>query len=177
MTATLAEQRRAAFLAWLEEEGTNAYRVARISGVPYTTIKSYERGPTRSLQGQAEAKIARAHNTTVEAIFGTVEGDEVGSTESNNVRAWRLHQGLSIEQLADGADTTPEILTQLEDGLLPLSPKWLRRLSPVLQVRPGWILDYAPEDLPRDVLEIFAQIPEDQQEQALKVLATFRRAV
>lgn len=175
MATTLAEQRRAAFRAWMQQEGTNAYRLAKISGVPYTTLKSYERGPTRSLQGQAEAKIARAHNTTVEAIFGEAEGDEVADGESNNVRAWRLHQGLTIEQLAEGADTTVEIMTQLEEGRLPLSPKWLRRISPVLRVRPGWILDYAPDDLPRDVLEIFAQIPEESQDQALKVLETFRR--
>lgn len=178
MASTLADQRRAAFLAWMQEQQTNAYRVAKISGVPYTTLKSYERGPTRSLQGQAEAKIARAFNTTVEDIFGAsdaVDGLEAPETEPNNLRAWREHQRLSVEDLAAAAETTPQIITDLEEGRITLSAKWLRRLSPVLRVRAGWILDFNPDQLPRDVLEIFAQIPEENQDQALRVLETFRR--
>lgn len=175
MAPTLADQRRASFLAWMQEQETNAYRVAKLSGVPYTTLKSYERGPTRSLQGQAEAKIARAFNTTVEDIFGAAEMGEVGEIEPNNLRAWREHQRLTVEALAAGADTTSQIITDLEEGRITLSSKWLRRLSPVLRVRPGWILDFDPAELPRDVLEIFAQIPEENQDQALRVLETFRR--
>lgn len=175
MSSTLAEQRRAAFLAWMQQEGTNSYRVAKISGVPYTTLKSYERGPTQSLRGSAEAQIARSHDTTVEAIFGTTLGEEAGQPEQNNIRAWRLHQGLSIEEVAEGAESTVEILTQLEEGLLPLTPKWLRRLEPVLGVKAGWILDYAPDAIPNDIVELWAKIPEDRQDQAIKVLETFKR--
>lgn len=169
-----ADQRRQAFLDWMAATGGNVYQVAKRSGVAYTTLKHYEHGRTKSLRGQAEAQIANAYGLPVEAIFGP--GDDLAEPEPNNVRAWREHAGLSLEQVAGAMGATPHVLRLLEEGRITLSPKWLRRLEPVLGARAGWILDFTPADLPRDVLEIFAEIPAERQDQALAILDTFRRA-
>lgn len=174
LMVTTAEIRRLAFLDWMRSNGLNPFQVAKASGVPYTTLDSYKRGDTQSLKGSTEVRIANAYDLPVEAIFGS--SDDAGSSiEPNNVRAWREHAGLSMRQVADALGTTTNVIELLEEGRITLSPKWLRRLSPVLRVRPGWILDYAPDQLPRDVLEIFAEIPAERQDQALSILETFRR--
>lgn len=171
---TSDEIRRLAFMDWIRSTGTNLFQVARKSGVPYSTLDSYKRGDTASLKGSTEVKIAQAYDLPVEVIFGHAE-EIIDDIEPNHVRAWREHQGVSLKQLADGLGTTTSVVELLEQGRLTLSPKWLRRLSDVLKVRAGWILEYAPAELPRDVLDIFAQIPQDQQDHALQVLETFRR--
>lgn len=173
--STVADRRRQAFLDWMSATDTNVYQVAKRSGVAYTTLKHFEHGRTKSLRGQAEAEIANAYGLPVEGIFGPAHETESLDMDPNNVRAWRLYRDMSLEETAAALGTTVQVLDLLEEGRIPASPKWLRRLSPVLRVRPGWLLDFAPADLPQDVLEIFAQIPEEDQGQALKVLETFKR--
>jgi hypothetical protein len=45
----------------------------------------------------------------------------------------------------------------------------------VLGTRPGHLLEVDPEEASSDILEIWADIPEEQREQARDVLKTFRR--
>lgn len=94
---------------------------------------------------------------------------------SNNLRAWREWRKLTQEQLADAIDTTPAVVSLLESGKRRLSLKWLQRLAPALKTTPGFILDHTPEDLPTDILETWAEIPPEKQDQALAILKTFMR--
>lgn len=93
----------------------------------------------------------------------------------NNLRAWREWCELTQEQLADKVGTTPAVISLLESGKRSLSLKWLRRFAPHLKTTPGFILDHRPEDLPTEVLEVWANIPEDQHKQAIAILRTFTR--
>jgi len=89
------------------------------------------------------------------------------------LKEWREFRRMTQEQLADAVDTTKGVISLLESGDRGLSDKWARRLAPALQTQPGWLLDYDPETLPTSILEVWASIPADQQEQAIKVLQTF----
>ncbi len=78
-------------------------------------------------------------------------------------------------RLAEAVGTTGAVISLLEAGERGLSDKWLRRLAPVLGTRPGHLLEVDPNDVSTDILDIWADIPEDRREQARDVLMAFRR--
>jgi hypothetical protein len=63
----------------------------------------------------------------------------------------------------------------MERDKLQLSPKWARRFAPILRTQPGYILDHDPADLDNDIIDIWAHIPDDEKDQARRVLETFTR--
>ncbi len=79
-------------------------------------------------------------------------------------------------RLAEAVGTTGAVISLLESGDRGLSDKWLRLLAPVLGTRPGHLLEVDPADVSTDILDIWADIPEDRRQQARNVLATFRVA-
>jgi transcriptional regulator with XRE-family HTH domain len=98
--------------------------------------------------------------------------------EPNHLKAWREFRQLTQEQLASRLDppTTGSVISLLEAGERKLSPKWLRRLAPALHTTAGYLLEYDPNELPTAILDVWADIPEERRDQALKVLETFRKA-
>ncbi len=93
----------------------------------------------------------------------------------HHLRAWREYRRMTQEQLATKVGTTKAVISLLERHERSLSDKWARRLAPALGTTPGFLFDHDPADLPTDVLEIWASIPESQREQAMAVLQTFAR--
>jgi transcriptional regulator with XRE-family HTH domain len=77
-------------------------------------------------------------------------------------------------KLAEAVGTTGAVISLLESGDRGLSDKWLRLLAPVLGTRPGHLLEVDPADVSTDILDIWADIPEERRQQARSVLATFR---
>lgn len=95
----------------------------------------------------------------------------------NHLRAWRRFRRMTQQQLADAVEppTTKQVIGAIETGERGLSDKWLRRLAPALGTTPGFLLDYAPEDLPTEFLDVVRDIPDESRDQALAVLKAFRR--
>jgi transcriptional regulator with XRE-family HTH domain len=93
----------------------------------------------------------------------------------NYLRAWREFRKLTQEQLADKVGTDKAVISLLESGNRGLSDKWLRKLAPALQTSPGHLLDHDPEDLPTDIIDIWAHIPDRDKETARRVLESFSR--
>jgi transcriptional regulator with XRE-family HTH domain len=98
------------------------------------------------------------------------------SKQSNHLRAWRELRGMTQAKLGEAIGTTGAVISLLESGDRGLSDKWLRLIAPVLRTRPGHLLELDPAEADNDVLEIWADIPEDRRGQARDVLRTFRRA-
>ncbi|HZK99952.1 MAG TPA: helix-turn-helix transcriptional regulator [Caulobacteraceae bacterium] len=92
----------------------------------------------------------------------------------NYLRAWREHRRMTQVQLAEAIGTSGAVISLLEAGERRLSPKWLFAIAPVLGTRPGHLLETDPENLSDDIMEIWADIPEDRREQARDVLKSFR---
>lgn len=92
----------------------------------------------------------------------------------NYLRAWREFRKMTQEQLADAVGTDKGVISLLESGNRGLSDKWLRRLAPILETSPGMILDHDPEDLPTDIIDIWAHIPDSDKATARRVLESFR---
>jgi len=93
----------------------------------------------------------------------------------NKLRLWREYRRMTQEQLAEAIGTTAAVISLLESGKRRLSLKWLLKIAPALRTTPGFILDHDPDDLPTDILDIWSEIPEQQQAQALEILKTFAR--
>jgi DNA-binding XRE family transcriptional regulator len=86
--------------------------------------------------------------------------------------AWREFRGKTQEQLGAEVGTNKSVISLIESGQRGLSDKWRRRLAPALKTSPGW-LDYDPNNLPSDILEIWPAVPEHMREQAIDILRTF----
>lgn len=80
---------------------------------------------------------------------------------------------MTQQEVADALGTAKSVISDLERGVVQLSDKWLRRLAPVLKTQPGYILDYVPEDLDNDILDIAMSIDPQDRAQAIKVLRSF----
>ena len=91
------------------------------------------------------------------------------------LREWREFREMTQDELADAVGTSKSVISDMERGKLQLSPKWARRFAPVLKVQPGYLVDYRPEDLDSDIIDIWAHIPEERRAQAAEVLKTFQR--
>lgn len=158
--ANVAKRRRAAFLAWMEANDLNASMVAKRSGVPYTTINSYEKNTptgTQSLRGDNESRIAEAYDLPIEAIFGFGDPPD-GEKQENNLRAWREYRRLKASEVAAGVGTTTAIYELLEAGGATLSLKWLYKIAPVFGVNAGTVADFKPSELPAHYLEGLPEI-------------------
>lgn len=93
--------------------------------------------------------------------------------EHNHLRAWREYRKLTQEQLADAVETTGAVISLLESGDRQLSSKWLRRLAVPLTTRPGFLLDFDPNDVDRELLDAILAVPAKDRAQALRILRTF----
>jgi transcriptional regulator with XRE-family HTH domain len=94
--------------------------------------------------------------------------------ERNFLKAWREFRGMTQAKLGEAAGTNGSVISLLESGDRRLSDKWLRKLAPVLRTSQGHLLEHDPNDLPTDILDIWADIPEDRRDQARDVLKAFR---
>lgn len=100
---------------------------------------------------------------------------EADPPEKNHLRAWREFRHLTQDELAEASETNASVISLLESGARKLSPKWLRKLAPILNTSPGYLLDHDPNDLPTAILDVWADIPEESRPQALRVLESFKR--
>ena len=92
----------------------------------------------------------------------------------NHVRAWREFREMSQEQLAEAAGCSPATVGHIETGARRLSDKWANAFAEVLKTRAGHLFDTDPESVATDVLDVWAEIPEENRAQALRVLQSFR---
>jgi len=92
------------------------------------------------------------------------------------LREWRKFRKMTQQELADAIDTSKSAISDLERGVLQLSPKWLNRLAPVLKTQPGHILDNDPEGMDNDIFDIWARIPDRDKDTARRVLSEFARS-
>lgn len=111
----------------------------------------------------------------VEAFFPRPHTRRMDSSDKNggpnHLRAWRLFNDMTQEQLAKAIGTAPNVIQYLETGERGLSAKWLRKLAPALRTTPGMLLDHDPHSLPRDIMEIWGSADEREKRQISDIAA------
>lgn len=80
---------------------------------------------------------------------------------------------MSQEDLAKLVHTKGNVIGNLEAGERGLSHKWLILLAPALGTRPGFLLDYHPDDIDHEMLDAIMEVPKEDRAQALQILKTF----
>lgn len=101
--------------------------------------------------------------------------DDDDAPKPHYLRQWRKKRGMTQEALADALGTTKSQISELERFNLQLSPKWLHRIAPILEVSAGHILDHDPATLDNDIIDIWTRIPERDRANAAKALRGFIR--
>jgi transcriptional regulator with XRE-family HTH domain len=91
------------------------------------------------------------------------------------LREWRKFRGMTQQELADALDTSKSVISDMERGELQLSPKWLRRIAPILKTQPGYILDHDPAELDNDIIDIWSHIDAKDRARAANVLRQFMK--
>ena len=63
----------------------------------------------------------------------------------NRIKELREARGLTLQEVADIAGTSPQQIQRLENGNRRLTDDWMRRIAPILRVHPAeLLLDLAP---------------------------------
>ncbi|MEP6967058.1 MAG: helix-turn-helix transcriptional regulator [Pseudomonadota bacterium] len=69
--------------------------------------------------------------------------------ERNYLKAWRDHRRMTQVELAEAIGTTDAVISLLESGDRGLTPKWLRRITPVLGPPPADLSENDANDAQR----------------------------
>lgn len=93
---------------------------------------------------------------------------------ANHLRAWREFRKLTQEELAEKIGTTGAVISLLESGARGLSDKWLRKLAPVLNTRPGFLMEFDPHDADLSILEAIVDVAPERKNEALQILRVFK---
>lgn len=93
----------------------------------------------------------------------------------NRLRAWREFMRMTQEELGAACipPTTGSVISLLEEGERGLSLKWLRRLAPALKTRPGFLIEYDPNDADTRTLEMISHLEPSQRVQVERIIQTF----
>lgn len=94
---------------------------------------------------------------------------------ANHLRAWREFRRMTQAELAEKVGTADNVISLLESGDRRLSDKWLYRLAPVLNTRPGFLLEFDPNDANLEIVEAVVEIAPENRQQAISILKTFRK--
>lgn len=121
--------------------------------------------------------IALRHNSHMTKLIRTFDPDE-GDVEANanHLRAWLQFRKKTQAWLAKQLATSPSVVSDLISGNRALSPKWLRRIAPLLNTTPGWLLDHDPNSLPSDLFVVWEEVDPSLRERAIEALKAFKRA-
>jgi len=93
---------------------------------------------------------------------------------ANHLRAWREFRQLTQEDLAERVGTTGAVISLLESGGRRLSDKWLYKLAPALNTRPGFLLEFSPDDADLSILEAITDVAPERKGEALRLLRVFK---
>jgi transcriptional regulator with XRE-family HTH domain len=91
------------------------------------------------------------------------------------IRDWRKFRHLTLERVAERIGVTAGALSQLERGDVAYTQPMLEALADALSCDPADLITYSPQAV-KDLRTIWASIPEENREQALRVLQTFIRS-
>lgn len=93
---------------------------------------------------------------------------------ANHLRAWREFRGLTQDELAAKVGTAGNVISLLESGARRLSDKWLYKLAPALETRPGFLLEFAPDDADLSILKAIGEMDTERRPEALRLLQVFK---
>ncbi|MEO7468975.1 MAG: helix-turn-helix transcriptional regulator [Sphingobium limneticum] len=83
----------------------------------------------------------------------------------NHLRAWMKFRKVKGAELAEALGISAGMVSDLANSKRALSAKWLRRLADALHTTPGLLLDHDPQDLDRDIIDMWVNASAAQRRQ------------
>jgi transcriptional regulator with XRE-family HTH domain len=118
-----------------ESRGLSAEDLAEISDLPLAALERFERG--EAAPGLEELKkLSGALNVTLGYFLAGSERNHLG----NRLRKLRIGKGLTVTALAERANVSPGLISQIENGRTAPSLETLENLGRALNVSVGSIL-------------------------------------
>ena len=139
------EERRANFRAWLEREDLNVAEVAERSGIPKSTLYGWNKGHSRTLKSEQEAKIAAAYGMSIDEVFGAVGSRRAPVVGKIGARA-------EVRPFDESADPMYEV--ELPATLNPEEEFVAFEVEgfSMPPAKPGWVILFRKKPLPLDQL-------------------------
>lgn len=91
------------------------------------------------------------------------------------LKEWRKFRRLTQEELAEAAETDKSVISLIENEKRGLSDEWAHKLAPILGTTPGFLYDHDPNNLDTELIDAVRRVPRESRDQALAILATFRK--
>jgi transcriptional regulator with XRE-family HTH domain len=169
----------------------SAAAAAKLLGMQEGTYRGYERGPESAKFMRLEYNHARAFAREfgvrwewlldgegepwlTQSPEAEEEEQAAATGPGANLRKWREFRQLTVAQLAKRANTSAQVIADLESGAAELSDKWREKLAPALGTKPGFLQSLDPNAMNPAFIDTFSAIPKDMQAQALEILKTFK---
>jgi transcriptional regulator with XRE-family HTH domain len=169
----------------------SAVAAAEALGMKDGTYRCYERGPGSAKYITLDYRYAREFARTFEVRWEWLldglgvpwlneedadeEEAEPAREVPNFIRAWRVHRGLTVAELAEKSGLGAQTISDLETGARDVSQKLLMPLADALNTSQGYLLDNDPGDVDlTPFVETVRAIPKERRRQALEILKTFR---
>ena len=108
------------------------------------------------------------HRADQDAGMGKVKSN-LKTKKPTFIRAWRKHNKLTLEKLAERIGVTPGALSQLERGEVAYTQPMLEALAPELRCTPADLI-MRPPDKDGGIMLVWSKIPAADQHRALEVL-------
>lgn len=170
----------------------SAVAAAEALGMKDGTYRCYERGPDSAKHITLDYKYAREFARVFEVRWEWLldglgepwlneeDADEEPEPAQerevpNYIRAWRVHRGLTVAELAKKSRISAQTINDLETGARDVAGKLLAPLADALDTTQGRLLDDDPGDVdPTPFVDTVRAIPKERRRQALEILKTFR---
>lgn len=155
-----------AFTAWKKLNATNTKRVARESGVPYTTLASFVQGDTLNLSAPNEQRVADFYRCAVEDIF--VRPRKIGESRQQGVRI--------VGKASAGPDGSYVSTEDEGEEMEPFNPEEtiavrVEGTSMTPRFRPGEVAVFGPmHDDPTPLVNQEVLVMTDDERQMIKIL-------
>ena len=120
--------------------GVKQSELATALGVTFQQIQKYESGLVTWTLDRL-LKVSDFFNVPLEIFMLPNATKGAALQPANRLREWRLHMGLTLQQMGEFVGVSAQYVSHVETGLAQLSVGWLMRLSAALGCHPWAIID------------------------------------
>lgn len=129
---------------WRKHRGLTCQDIADRTGLTQGAISHVERGARGYRQATLEA-IARALGCTPVDLL---TGPPAATTCPIFIREWRLHRGLTLQDVADKTGITHATIGRVERGKIAYTRDTIEAIADAMNCLPGQLLSYPPNGAP-----------------------------
>ena len=135
-------------------------RMAEMMGLSLRAYQDLENG---------NSPIRLLHERALDGVIAMLP-DTVSTAPHVRLLQWRLHKGISVEEVAKSARVMPQVIKDIEAGRSGYTMRLLQRASRALEVPFEVMIGQSPSGQDSDLLDVWDAIPPDRKDAALRML-------